>query len=92
MHSPIPYRYREGHTGSDDPTVYDRLYSPWMREHLHLSRIAAELRRAAIEAPFNEPSIEIRLLLEKLEQCETVGDACDNAPIPPPVPVRGTRS
>ena len=94
MHSPMTSTdiVRATHTGSDGLTVYHRLYSPWMREHLHLSKIAAKLRRAAIEGSLDEPSLEIKLLLEKLEQCETVGDACDDAPIPPSAPVPGTRS
>jgi hypothetical protein len=57
--------------GSEDIAVYKRQHRQWMREHPHLSIIAARLRSAAVEGPLDEPPEEIKALLEKLAERET---------------------
>ena len=51
--------------------MYKRQHGQWMREHPHLSIIAARLRSAAVEGPLEEPSEKIKALLDKLEGRET---------------------
>jgi hypothetical protein len=67
--------------------VYKRQHGQWMREHLHLSIIAARLRSVAVEGPLDEPPEEIKALLGKLEEretrCTTREEVVSESPPPP---------
>jgi hypothetical protein len=67
--------------------VYKRQHGQWMREHPHLSIIAARLRSAVVEGPLYAPPEEIKALLEKLEEretrCTTRDEVVSESPPPP---------